>query len=541
MILILIIAIIGISVILLLGHRKKLLKNVLNSLNLNLENIKLSNYDDQIIVKSHQALDNYNDIKYFKERNNLDYVKNVLINRIQIKNNIDFFLKNNNYSKDISYNYVKKQLTDYSIKAHYYRVSIVYITTAGNNRGENLLIINLSRVNELISHPEFFMSKGEYNRILKQQDKDKLNSKKQHLYDKVNEIIDYANNYRDRLIVKSQVKNLDDLIQKLFNNTVNNIQRVKSVDSNEWKMLEEFITTIENKIKTIIQEDKKISDYYNSDEFLKLKETCAFITKSQKEFNEYIDKKAQSISLLFGRRIVRNETENQDINNYIRAYKKNITPFTVEVSSAVFGSAENNPIGYIIKYFYPNKSQYNEQIEKLRLLIEELETLKDAKLILDNYKKDYKQYIQNVPNYVLKNDEEGFYSRLGMAVIDESVLNVEYRFVYTSNGGMAQRSFSVPMNEENITELINQLETKSSLNALVKEQRALMTSKLRTYIKERDNYTCCQCGNSVYAEPNLLLEIDHIIPVSKGGLTQEDNLQTLCWKCNREKGAKIIL
>ena len=96
------------------------------------------------------------------------------------------------------------------------------------------------------------------------------------------------------------------------------------------------------------------------------------------------------------------------------------------------------------------------------------------------------------------------------------------------------------MNEETIIELIHQLESKLSSEALAKEQRALMTVKLRTHIKERDNYTCCQCGNSVHAEPNLLLEVDHIIPVAKGGLTQEDNLQTLCWKCNRSKGAKLI-
>ena len=141
----------------------------------------------------------------------------------------------------------------------------------------------------------------------------------------------------------------------------------------------------------------------------------------------------------------------------------------------------------------------------------------------------------------MKDDEDGFYSRLGLTIIDEAVLNVEYIFAYTSNGGKARRTFPVPMNEENITELIGQLESKLSLDALAKEQRALMTSKLRAYIKERDNYTCCHCGNSIYAEPNLLLEVDHIIPISKGGLTQENNLQTLCWKCNRIKGAKMNL
>ena len=59
-------------------------------------------------------------------------------------------------------------------------------------------------------------------------------------------------------------------------------------------------------------------------------------------------------------------------------------------------------------------------------------------------------------------------------------------------------------------------------------------------VLNRDNYTCCYCGNSTHSEPNLLLEIDHIIPISKGGYTVEENLQTLCWKCNRAKSNKII-
>ena len=67
-----------------------------------------------------------------------------------------------------------------------------------------------------------------------------------------------------------------------------------------------------------------------------------------------------------------------------------------------------------------------------------------------------------------------------------------------------------------------------------------MTSNLREYIKSRDFFSCQICGNSTHNEKNLLLEIDHIIPLSKGGLTIEENLQTLCWKCNRSKGSKIL-
>lgn len=89
------------------------------------------------------------------------------------------------------------------------------------------------------------------------------------------------------------------------------------------------------------------------------------------------------------------------------------------------------------------------------------------------------------------------------------------------------------MTLETIEELINTLKSKLTKEAFIKEQRLLMTPKLRETVKERDLYTCCMCGNSITKEPNLLLEIDHIIPVSKGGKTIPSNLQTLCWKCNR--------
>lgn len=510
-------------------QREALIDEILEHLNLsNIDNM-LKRFDDQVIVKSKQTLQNYDEVKYLKEHNNLDDIKHIVLMRQDIKKNIEGFLKGNEFVQRPQYKYAANWLGDCLSLTNGYRAKIVYITSAGNNRGEKLIRYSLPEVIEFEEHPEYLMTKKEV-----------LENQKHNYYNKVNSIIDFANSSKDNLIVKSRIKMLDELIQQLFDRTINSIQKIKQIDSYEWNMLDNFINNIDSKVRKIVDDDNKISKYYASDDFKQIKDTCNALNLSRKEFNEYIEEKAQSISKLFGTRIVRNETQCEDTNNYVRVYKKSITPFTAEVSSNVFGSAENNPIGYIIKYFYPNKSQYEEQIQKLKVLIEELETLKEAKVIIDNYKKDYDQYIQNVPDYVLKNDEDGFYSRLGLAIIDESVLNVEYKFTYTSNGGMAQRSFTVPMNEENIIELINQLENKLSKDAQTKEQRALMTTKLRTFIKERDNYTCCQCGNSTHKEPNLLLEVDHIIPISKGGLTIKENLQTLCWKCNRSKGAKIV-
>ena len=65
-----------------------------------------------------------------------------------------------------------------------------------------------------------------------------------------------------------------------------------------------------------------------------------------------------------------------------------------------------------------------------------------------------------------------------------------------------------------------------------------MTEKLRMRVLRRDGYRCRICGAS--ASDGVKLEVDHIVPVSKGGRTEERNLQTLCDRCNRGKGADYM-
>ena len=67
-------------------------------------------------------------------------------------------------------------------------------------------------------------------------------------------------------------------------------------------------------------------------------------------------------------------------------------------------------------------------------------------------------------------------------------------------------------------------------------ERKKMTPALRSAVKKREGYRCVICGRS--EADGVTLEIDHILPVSKGGLTEMSNLRTLCKQCNRGKGAK---
>lgn len=63
--------------------------------------------------------------------------------------------------------------------------------------------------------------------------------------------------------------------------------------------------------------------------------------------------------------------------------------------------------------------------------------------------------------------------------------------------------------------------------------RCRVPKYLRKRIIQRDGGKCLLCGDAEN------LTIDHNIPISLGGSNRENNLLTLCRKCNQEKDNKI--
>ena len=59
---------------------------------------------------------------------------------------------------------------------------------------------------------------------------------------------------------------------------------------------------------------------------------------------------------------------------------------------------------------------------------------------------------------------------------------------------------------------------------------------IRDRVFRRDDFTCQYCGTR-----GGKLECDHVVPVSKGGHSGDDNLKTSCFACNRAKGDKTIV
>ena len=79
---------------------------------------------------------------------------------------------------------------------------------------------------------------------------------------------------------------------------------------------------------------------------------------------------------------------------------------------------------------------------------------------------------------------------------------------------------------------------KANLKQQKRERAIVGTMTFSEWLEVLNRYgRCLRCG---MAHPDVEITIDHIIPVSKGGMHTKDNVQPLCRNCNSWKQAKII-
>lgn len=71
-----------------------------------------------------------------------------------------------------------------------------------------------------------------------------------------------------------------------------------------------------------------------------------------------------------------------------------------------------------------------------------------------------------------------------------------------------------------------------------KTTRSGLSLALRFDVFRRDDFRCQICG--ITASEGGRLEVDHKVPVAKGGSDEMSNLWILCFNCNRGKGTKSL-
>jgi HNH endonuclease len=78
---------------------------------------------------------------------------------------------------------------------------------------------------------------------------------------------------------------------------------------------------------------------------------------------------------------------------------------------------------------------------------------------------------------------------------------------------------------------LNKLKGMSEVQIRTAILRSQLTQAKRFAILKRDNYTCHYCHRT-----GVPLEVDHVIPLYKGGTNDDRNLVAACHECNHGKG-----
>ena len=213
---------------------------------------------------------------------------------------------------------------------------------------------------------------------------------------------------------------------------------------------------------------------------------------------------------------------------------------------------------YIFRNSYDNE-RYYDLISCKDYLTYELVYCKDAvlKAINDvfNNKEIFERYTDEIDKrcklndfdiprlplnkkLLIKIENKLFNKRIQKPTLEFSIF---VKITLTNINGYYIKSKRAVFSVKEIASIVNELKRKRGdryLNndiwkSISNVERAKVTNRLRFAIYQRDNYRCKKCGSTEN------LEIDHIIPISRGGKSTYSNLQTLCHKCNKEKGSKV--
>ncbi len=77
------------------------------------------------------------------------------------------------------------------------------------------------------------------------------------------------------------------------------------------------------------------------------------------------------------------------------------------------------------------------------------------------------------------------------------------------------------------------------LQPTYKKNSLTITGKMRKYIFKRDRWTCYYCGHKNQGKNEVVLQVDHKLPLSKGESNNFENLVTSCRACNLKKSDKF--
>ena len=190
---------------------------------------------------------------------------------------------------------------------------------------------------------------------------------------------------------------------------------------------------------------------------------------------------------------------------------------------------------YLCRYIMEQAGYWNDLYGKLESNRNKLmEYLYEYEKIKSNHAgKSYVEIKRKIPmtkNWINKHEEKAL---VKIKLRPNTNIDIICIIRYSSPKGKSNYSAQWTVSFDAVFERIKYRDIREQSTAY---QRSLMTASKRYDILTRDSYRCRICGRT--AHDGVKLEVDHIIPVSKGGKTIDSNLQTLCFDCNQGKKAK---
>ena len=285
-------------------------------------------------------------------------------------------------------------------------------------------------------------------------------------------------------------------------------------------------------VVSIIVANKKANSKYSNHYERKLENL-------KREYNKQLESEKHKIYETIKRQYQEEDTRRKE--NYVREFStkyQNLSAFIDEVSNTVHKARKEL---YVIEFDSLNKYKnfnYNRRF---------ISSVKANREYFESFVCDYitnkKVYDGIIEVMSQSSNLPKEYEDVENSLLDSIRLVVPldfsftYKWVYDSPGRRAHQEDSHTYSPNDIKAILDNLDKSNGNGSFSDEQRRLMTPSLRYRVLKRDGFKCVRCGRSP-EEDGVKLEVDHIIPIAKGGKTEESNLQTLCRDCNRGKGAR---
>lgn len=208
-----------------------------------------------------------------------------------------------------------------------------------------------------------------------------------------------------------------------------------------------------------------------------------------------------------------------------------------------------------LKKIYDNKKIYQTLSQKdfltYQLMYMKKDEVEKIKVVEENRRVDdlYMNEINQILEYgKFDEDIEGFdigkliekEKKMYLELLFKPMLeySIEVELVLTNMNQKVLNMKRSRFDEKIVKEILGKLSNRengryqdeSIWDSISKVERAKVSNKMRFAVYKRDGYRCQKCGRKTDD-----LEIDHIFPISKGGKTEFNNLQTLCHDCNMKK------